>query len=65
MLLNVDVKNFHAALVQKGWTYTELSQKARVSRQSILQISKSGQCSLATAGRIARVLNIDAREFLK
>ena len=65
MLLNIDVKNFHAALIQKGWTYSELSKKARVSRQSILQIVKCGQCSLATAGRIARVLNIDGRDFLQ
>lgn len=61
--LNVRLMCLKSAL--KGWNLSTLSQVSGVSRTTVSAIRAGKTCSVSTAKKIAKVLNLELRELIE
>lgn len=50
-------------IAEKDLTLTKLSELSGVSRQTLSCVKQGKRCTLETANKIARALNVDVREI--
>lgn len=60
----IDVRRIQVAMAQAGMNYSQLSDKTGLSTAHISMITKRGTCNPATAGKIAKALEIPFGELI-
>lgn len=62
--MRIDVNKIIRLLAEQEMTFSELSLRSTVSRQSISTIVRRGSCIPKTAGRIAAGLGVPVAEIM-
>ena len=65
-MMNIEVNKLKSVIYNNGLTYTELSDKSRVSRTTIYRIiNQDFKASPSTIGKLAKVLNVKVEDLLQ
>lgn len=56
----VNKNKFLASMKESGFTQEELADESNVSRATISRIIKDGQCSIQTAQRLSKAMNLSS-----
>lgn len=63
--MNLDVWKIKLILAEKGLSQSDLAKKTGVTRQQISQIFARRNCSLRTAGKLAKGLGVPISDIVE
>lgn len=61
----INVVALKSAMMRKGYGSSELCEEAGVNRNTLINTVKRGYCRIATAGKLAKALNMKPEELMK
>ncbi len=63
--MRLDTKKLRIEVVEQNLSQIELMKKTGISRATLSKVYNGGSCSLNTAFKICKALNIDLDELVK
>lgn len=63
--MKLDTKKLRIEVVEQNLSQIELMKKTGISRATLSKVYNGGSCSLNTAFKICKALNIDLDELVK
>ena len=62
--MKINISRIKIAMVEKCLNYSALAEQIGMTRQGINRVMSRGSCSVTTAGRMAKALDIPPEEII-